>query len=56
MERTDVANDEDVLVEATRLRKILALGSAFGKGLWVGDLAEMREATCGPAPPAARHA
>ncbi len=31
------------LEEAVRMRKIQELGKHFGKGLWAGDLAEMRE-------------
>ena len=31
------------LEEAIRMRKIQELGKHFGKGLWTGDLTEMRE-------------
>ncbi len=41
--KTYSAAINEALSEAIRTRKIRALGSTFGKGLWVGDLAEMRE-------------
>ena len=31
------------LAEAVRMRKIQEMGKHFGKGLWIGNLAEMRE-------------
>jgi Arc/MetJ family transcription regulator len=37
------------LAELLRVRKILSLPAFFGRGLWQGDLQEMREDHNGPA-------
>ena len=36
------------LEEAIRMRKIQEIGKHFGRGLWIGDLAEMREDKLSP--------
>lgn len=41
--RTYSATVNLALAELVRMRKIAAMSQAFGRGLWEGDLAEMRE-------------
>ena len=41
--KTYSAAINEALSEAIRTRKIRTLRSTFGKGLWEGDLSEMRE-------------
>ena len=41
--RTYSATVNLALQEITRIRKVQSLAGFFGKGLWSGDLAEMRE-------------
>lgn len=48
--RTYSAAINQALEEAIRVRKIRGLSAFFGKGLWQGNLAEMREDR-----PAAKH-
>jgi len=36
------------LAEVVRMRKIQEMGKHFGKGLWIGNLAEMREDKLSP--------
>ncbi len=42
-EKTYSAAVNTALAEVVRIRKILSLPSFFGRGLWQGNLAEMRE-------------
>jgi Arc/MetJ family transcription regulator len=42
-EKTYSAAVNRALAELIRVRKIQSLPAFFGKGLWLGDLAEMRE-------------
>jgi Arc/MetJ family transcription regulator len=41
--RTYSATVNQALEEITRVKKVQGLASFFGKGLWNGDLSEMRE-------------